>query len=89
MTYEQKCQEAIQKANAHNDSVKRFYEVDLVNHFGKDTINGGEWFIAMQLIEQQKFFQKACPIVDELRACGFQVKINYRRDTIEIEEERT
>lgn len=87
MTYEQKCQEAIQKANAHNDSVKRFYEVDLVNHFGKDTINGGEWFIAMQLIQKQNFFQKAQTIVDELIRCGIQAKIDRRKDTIVLGED--
>ena len=80
--YEAARQEAIRKAEAHNERVDRYREVDLVKHFGKDTINGEEWFEAMQLIRQQKFYESAKAILPELKRYGVSAAINMQSETI-------
>ena len=80
--YEAARQEAIKKAEAHNKRVNRYREVDLVKHFGKDTINAEEWFEAMQLIRKQNFYESAKAILPELRRYGFSAAINMQSETI-------
>ena len=75
-------QEAIKKAEAHNKRVNRYREVDLVKHFGKDTINAEEWFEAMQLIRKQNFYESAKAILPELRRYGVSAAINMQSETI-------
>jgi len=66
--------------SAHNDSIDNYININLSKILNaKDgKINLTQWFEAQELIRQQNFYEKGRKIQIELRAAGYDVKMNMQ-----------
>lgn len=69
-------------AKAHNESIDRFINVTLKEHFGSDTINAAQWFEAQRLINQQNFYDKGHTILVVLRTLGIDCKMDMQSNKL-------
>jgi hypothetical protein len=69
-------------AKAHNESIDRFINITLREHFGSDTINAEQWFEAQRLINQQNFYDKGHTILVVLRTLGIDCKMDMQSNKL-------
>lgn len=65
-------------AKAHNESIDKFVNVTLKEHFGSDTLNVTQWFEAQRLVRQQNFYDKGHAILVVLRTIGIDCKMDMQ-----------
>lgn len=69
-------------AKAHNESIDKFVNVTLKEHFGTDTLNVTQWFEAQRLLGQQNFYDKGHAILVVLRSIGIDCKMNMQSNKL-------
>lgn len=73
-------------ARQHNESVDRYVNVTLKEHFGSDKISVDQWFEAQRLINAQDFYGKGHAILTVLRAFGIDCKMNMQNNKLHCPE---
>lgn len=70
----------------HNDSVNKFLNDELPHLMnkatGKSQFTLADWFTAQSIFQQQNFYDKAMKLLKEMRADGWDVKINCQAETL-------
>ncbi|MBP3656672.1 MAG: hypothetical protein J6K32_08260 [Clostridia bacterium] len=66
----------LHRAAAHNESIDRYINVTLREHFGGERVTARQWFEAQQMIRAQDFFGKGLAICREMRAAGYDCRID-------------
>lgn len=69
-------------AKAHNESIDKFINVTLKEHFGTDKINISQWFEAQHLIKEQNFYEKGHAILVVLRTIGIDCKMDMQTNKL-------
>lgn len=72
----------VEMAKAHNESIDRYINITLKEHFGSDTINAEQWFEAQRLINQQNFYDKGHTILVVLRTLGIDCKMDMQSNKL-------
>lgn len=77
-------EEAKAKVSAHNEMIDNYINNDLAKELGAKNgkITLDQWFKAQELINKQGFYSKAKKLLNELRAAGFNVKINMQSNKL-------
>ncbi len=69
-------------AKAHNESVDKFHNVTLKEHFGSDEISLEQWFEAQRLINGENFYKKGHNILLIIRAFGVDCKMDMQSNKL-------